>query len=175
MGNNSIGKHINVEIKNNNNVLKSEENLMQKEFIKNIDISAKERKNDKFKGKTDWFKLSLIALIIIFISITMYGIKSIKSSIGINQEQKWEYKTMKILPETSNSRTGEGSANINTITPSEEQLNELGGDGWELVSSYLEMETAYPNFGNDKYVTGLQPNVRPQRLVLLLKRPVKGK
>jgi hypothetical protein len=32
------------------------------------------------------------------------------------------------------------------------------------------METAHPNFGNSEYVTGLQPNIRPQRVVLVLRR-----
>jgi len=48
------------------------------------------------------------------------------------------------------------------------------GDGilLELVDSYLEMETVHPNFGDSRYVTGLQPNVRPQRLVLIFERPI---
>jgi hypothetical protein len=41
-----------------------------------------------------------------------------------------------------------------------------------IVGSYLEIETAYPNFGDSKYVTGLQPNVRPQRLVLVLRHRI---
>ncbi len=52
----------------------------------------------------------------------------------------------------------------------EEMLNKLGSEGWELSSSYLEMETAWVNFGKNEYVTGLQPNIRPQRVVLVFKR-----
>ena len=40
------------------------------------------------------------------------------------------------------------------------------------IRVYLEMETAFPNSGSAKYVTGPQPNVRPQRLVLILQRRV---
>lgn len=57
-----------------------------------------------------------------------------------------------------------------SVTPSQDELSKLGAEGWELVGSYLEMETAFPNFGNAGYVTGLQPNVRPQRAVLIFRR-----
>lgn len=60
----------------------------------------------------------------------------------------------------------------NQITVNDAQLNALGLQGWELTGSYLEMETAFPNFGNSDYVSGLKDNVRPRRLVLMLKRPV---
>jgi hypothetical protein len=42
-----------------------------------------------------------------------------------------------------------------------------------LATSYLEMETSHPNFGNDTYVTGLQANIRPQRAILIFKRVIK--
>ncbi|MEN9271477.1 MAG: hypothetical protein Q6L49_12025, partial [Thermostichales cyanobacterium HHBFW_bins_127] len=59
-----------------------------------------------------------------------------------------------------------------TINVDPKQLAEMGAAGWELAGTFLEMETAFPNFGNAEYVTGLQPNVRPQRLVLIFKRPI---
>lgn len=59
------------------------------------------------------------------------------------------------------------------VNPTEIALNKLGSEGWLLVISYLELETAYPNFGDYKYVTGLQPNIRPQRAILLFKRYMK--
>ena len=144
------------------------------EIIKNTN-SSKDKMNKKPKKKIEWFKILLTILLVILISTIAYGIISIKASIGVTQEQKWEYKTVNITPSANNSRTGTGASEYNAITPSETQLNTLGGEGWELVSSYLEMETAYPNFGDEKYVTGIQPNIRPQSVVLLFKRPVNVK
>jgi hypothetical protein len=59
------------------------------------------------------------------------------------------------------------------VNPTEIELNKLGSEGWVLVISYLELETAYPNFGDYKCVTGLQPNIRPQRAILVFKRYMK--
>jgi len=53
------------------------------------------------------------------------------------------------------------------------QLTSLGSQGWELVSSYLEMETSYVNFGKNEYVTGIQPNIRPQSVICIFKRKSK--
>lgn len=86
---------------------------------------------------------------------------------------RWEYRTVTIHADVSNRREGDGAGAFGSVTPGDEALNVLGADGWELVTSYLEMETAWVNFGNSRYVTGLQPNVRPQRAVLLFRRVVR--
>lgn len=83
---------------------------------------------------------------------------------------KWEYKTLKLLPEQKVERVDKDAFSYATIAMNEETLARMGADGWELVSSALEMETAFPNFGKSEYVTGLQTNVRPQALLLLFKR-----
>lgn len=88
---------------------------------------------------------------------------------GCQSNQKWEYKLLTVSSQVY-SRTGTDALKSTTATPSESELNKLGSEGWELVASYLEMETAHPNFGNESYVTGLQPNIRPQRAVLIFKR-----
>lgn len=91
-------------------------------------------------------------------------------SSGLNLlPAKFEYKTVAFQSEGRN-RSGSEAQLFSTVTPDDATLASIGIDGWEIVSSYLEMETAFPNFGSSLYVTGLQPNVRPQRLVLLLKR-----
>jgi hypothetical protein len=51
------------------------------------------------------------------------------------------------------------------------ELDSLGSAGWELVSTYLEMETAFFNFGKSDLHTGIKENVRPQAVVALFKRP----
>lgn len=102
-------------------------------------------------------KLALILIIVLSFSL-----------IGCNS--KWEYKTVKVFTSESNSRTGTGAVKYSSINISEEKLNEYGKDGWELVNTYLEMETAFPNFGDGKYVTGIRTNIRPQLLVLIFKK-----
>ncbi|MEN3333530.1 MAG: hypothetical protein V7641_2895 [Blastocatellia bacterium] len=82
---------------------------------------------------------------------------------------KFEYAIVQLGSE-SNERTGAAAMKFATIKVEESRLTSMGDEGWELVSSWLEMETAYPNFGKEEYVTGLQPNIRPQRAVLLFKR-----
>ncbi len=98
----------------------------------------------------------------------MHGLSMIILA-GCQSAPKWEYKVVYVLNEGYN-RTGSEALKYSTVTPDEASLNKLGDDGWELVSSYLEMETAYPNFGSSDYVTGIQPNIRPQRVVLIFKR-----
>lgn len=82
---------------------------------------------------------------------------------------KYEYRTLEFKT-SAFDKTGSGAVDAATVTPGQAELNELGIGGWEVVGTYLEMETAWPNFGDSQYVTGLQPNVRPQRLVVILKR-----
>jgi hypothetical protein len=84
---------------------------------------------------------------------------------------KWEYKTTYVLAGGA-SRTGEEAVKFSAVSLSDEEFSALGKQGWELVTSFLEMETSFVNFGDDKYVTGLQPNVRPQRAVFIFKRRI---
>jgi Domain of unknown function (DUF4177) len=86
-------------------------------------------------------------------------------------EPRYEYKVV-VLQASNLSRTGEDAMKASSVNVDEKELSKLGSQGWELVGSFLENETAYPNFGDDKYVTGLQTNVRPQRLVLLLRHRI---
>ncbi|TAL60234.1 MAG: hypothetical protein EPN88_16235 [Bacteroidetes bacterium] len=104
---------------------------------------------------------------IIFISLLLIVI------IGCQDNTKWEYKVYSISPEQTFERTGLQALKATQITISESELNKLGGEGWELSTSFLELETAHPNFGNSEYITGLQPNIRPQRLVMIFKRIAK--
>jgi hypothetical protein len=45
----------------------------------------------------------------------------------------------------------------------------LGNEGWKLVDVFEIIEIVHPNFGNDDYVTGLQPNVRTSTVNFVLK------
>jgi hypothetical protein len=83
----------------------------------------------------------------------------------------WEYRVV-TLDATTHDKNGQNALATNSIKPVEADMDELGKVGWELVSSYVETETSYPNFGGEKFVTGIQPNVRPMQVVLLYKRHV---
>ena len=87
--------------------------------------------------------------------------------------ERWEYKVVPVMAE-GHDRTGSAALRVSSATPDSQAISKLGDEGWDLVASYLEMETSYPNFGSAQYVTGLQPNVRPQRVVLLFKRRKRG-
>jgi len=81
----------------------------------------------------------------------------------------WEYKLFTIGAPT-HERTGPNALASNEIIVDEKKLNEFGSAGWELTSTWLEPETSFPNMSDNKYVTGIQSNVRPSRAVLLFRR-----
>jgi hypothetical protein len=78
---------------------------------------------------------------------------------------EWEYSVNFALPDPQPDRKNAGAYTGTSITPKKEDLEKLGVEGWELVGTYLETETAYPIFEKN-----ISVNVRPQRLVLLFKR-----
>jgi len=85
---------------------------------------------------------------------------------------KWEYQTLQVFAETQDNIFDENLKKLSykTIPDISNKINSLGTSGWELVTVYLEHETAHPNFGKEDFVTGIQPNVRPQTLVCIFKR-----
>ncbi len=85
----------------------------------------------------------------------------------VSCKPKWEYKVVSVKPSDATK------FQPNRFFISETTLNTYGKDGWELVDVYEQTETVHPNFGNDQYVTGLQPNIRTLELGLLFKREVK--
>jgi len=110
--------------------------------------------------KLSVFFSGFIALFIFLILILHYP---------SNPTTLWEYKTIRIYG-SGYSREGSEAFRYSSIFVSEDELNKLGNEGWELVSTVLEMETAFPNFGNSSYVAGIQPNIRPQCLICVFKR-----
>lgn len=109
----------------------------------------------------------------VIIALLVLGLGLLSWSVFKPQpKQKYEYKVINYLTE-SNQRSGEGALKFSYINISEAEIASMGAEGWELVGTFLEMETAFTNFGKPEYVTGLQPNVRPQRAVLIFKRQAK--
>lgn len=80
--------------------------------------------------------------------------------------QKWQYRTL-VAPGLNIGDFSQKPVNI-----PQAKLDSLGDEGWELVDVYTGIETVHPNFGNEKYVTGLQPNTRTADVYYVFKRPV---
>lgn len=79
----------------------------------------------------------------------------------------WQYRVLYVPAPKAPNETGV------TIKVDEAAMAAVGGDGWELVSSYEEYNTVFPNFSQDqKIVTGIESNVRPTQLVLIFKKPL---
>lgn len=78
------------------------------------------------------------------------------ASCGSKNEQ-WEYKVVKVA-----GHDAEIAADFGTLVFADQtaMLNKMGKEGWELVSAYTETGTAFPNFGNFEYVTGIRDNTR---------------
>lgn len=119
-------------------------------------------------------KLTLLSIFIALIIFT-----------SCQNKIKWEYKTVyydaeKI--EAADKSYAKGSdffkrtVSSTSVVPSDSTLNKFGVEGWEIATSYLEMETVFPNLlASGDGVNGLQPNTRPQRLVVIFKRPSQSK
>jgi hypothetical protein len=114
---------------------------------------------------------ALVALTIVNQSQMIDAVEKVAREIRDTREARYEYKVVSYATDAP-SRTGDDAMKYASVTPDESALTSLGSAGWEVVASYLEVETAFPNFGRSDYVTGLQPNVRPQRLVIILRRRV---
>ena len=92
-------------------------------------------------------------------------------SCGSKNEQ-WEYKVVKVA-----GTDAEVMADFGTLVFADQtsMLNKMGKEGWELVSTYTETGTSFPNFGNSEYVTGLRTNTRTVVVNFVFKRISDGK
>ncbi len=81
--------------------------------------------------------------------------------------KKWEYRVVKVQGHATDSmqdfRSCEQNEGLLTQT-----LNQYRD--WELVSTTTEIETVHPNYGNDKYVTGIQPNTRTCSVIFIFRK-----
>lgn len=84
----------------------------------------------------------------------------------------WEYKRV-VFPSNGEGRIGPGALRYSTVPLDEKLLSQLGAEGWEMVGTYLEMETAFPNLDENERPKNFQSNVRPQSLTVLFKRPAR--
>ena len=89
-------------------------------------------------------------------------------TLTISCANKWEYKTIQINANASI----DANADVEELTfdAPENELNKLGEEGWELAGVYTNTQTVFPNFGDDKYVTGIRTNTRTSVITFVLKR-----
>jgi hypothetical protein len=88
------------------------------------------------------------------------------SFVLLSCSDKWEYKMVSVKGKEQETAKFES----NRFEVTDESLNMFGKDGWELVGIFEKTETVHPNFGNDQYVSGLQPNVRTAEINFVFKR-----
>lgn len=106
----------------------------------------------------------IILLILLGLAFPYFG--------ALRPVPKWEYKKVTFSSQ-GHERIGAGALKYSSIEIDENLLNLMGKEGWEMVGSHLEMETAFPNLGKEDYIAGIHPNIRPQSLVVLFKRPAR--
>lgn len=82
--------------------------------------------------------------------------------------QTWEYEVVKVVGENAKSYA---KFNPLVFDDQKDMLNKMGKEGWELVSTYTEIATVFPNWGNDKVVNGIRDNVRTSVMHFVFKRP----
>lgn len=84
----------------------------------------------------------------------------------------WEYKVVKVAGKPAETLADYGALVYGDQTA---MLNKMGKEGWELVSTYTETATAFPNFGDASYVTGIRDNTRTSVVNFVFKRQSDGK
>jgi len=93
---------------------------------------------------------------------------------------RWEYTYVSVPARSAKYTTlkadREGHDAMSAAQIDREKLKSLTEDmtkgGWELAGTAMEIETAFPNFGKDEYVTGLRENVRPQALLMVFRKAI---
>jgi hypothetical protein len=93
---------------------------------------------------------------------------------------RWEYTYVSVPARsaryTSLKADREGHDAMSAAQIDRDKLKSLTEDmtkgGWELAGTALEIETAFPNFGKDEFVTGLRENVRPQALLMVFRKAI---
>lgn len=139
-------------------------------FFTSLENTNMETQNNTLNYIFGTITTGLLLIIVAFLAWNTLTSKSIKYEYKVLSVQaQFSSKTEEStgLNELNNSKLGATSVNLK-----DEELNILGSENWELVATFLEIETTHPNYGNGAYVTGLQPNIRPQKVVMIFKRPL---
>ena len=90
----------------------------------------------------------------------------------ISQRVIWEYKVIS----SNNYYDGDDTKRSPSFNDPDFMLFKMGREGWELVSTYTEIATAFPNFDwRDNYISGIRSNTRTTVVYFVFKRPKSGK
>jgi len=101
-------------------------------------------------------KNTILSLVILFIFIAC--------------SNNWEYKIVTVI---GTEQSSYGNMRAKSFYIPDDDFNKLGKEGWELVDIFEIIETAHPNFGDERYVSGIQPNVRTAELNFVFKRKIR--
>lgn len=80
---------------------------------------------------------------------------------------QWEYKTVEVEGTLEESH---GDYFDRSFPQDDELLNEMGANGWELVSSYPLIETVYPDLGRERLVIHTKSNTRTKAIRYVFKK-----
>ena len=111
----------------------------------------------------------LKSCIYLLLSIMLVSCKTeIKESSTEPKIQTWEYEVVKVVGEDAKSY-----AKFNPLVYDDQKdmLNKMGKEGWELVSTYTEIATVFPNWGHSNSCLGIRDNVRTNVINFVFKRP----
>ncbi len=136
------------------------QNLRAKPMFSNNPSNDMAQSNNSFLNTAQGYILIGLACVI----IGLLAWNTVKS------KPKFTYKVINVQAQFDKGKTTNSDLNTTSVNLKDEELSLLGNDGWELVGTFLEEETTHPNYGNSSYVTGLQPNIRPQRAVMIFKK-----
>ena len=92
--------------------------------------------------------------------------------VSCNKNTPWEYKVVKVAGKPAEELADYGPLVYGDQTA---MLNKMGKEGWELVSTYTETATSFPNFGSSEFVTGIRTNTRTCVVNFVFKRQSDGK
>ena len=91
-------------------------------------------------------------------------------------EKKYEYKVVKVEPDNDfGAITMDVDPYPNSFKDQTQMLNKMASQGWELVDTYTEIMTRFPNFGKEEYVTGIRTNTKTSAINFIFKRVIKEK
>ena len=95
--------------------------------------------------------------------------KSEKIQPPTTQAKEWEYRVVKV---PGHYYIISSKQDLYPCEQDEDELTQTLNQyrDWELVGTTMEIETVHPNYGNDDYVTGLQPNTRTCSVILIFRK-----
>lgn len=113
----------------------------------------------------------LLKIIAVILGLTVVILAVFLWIFCCNQTGEYRYKVVTVDVEKGSAAYGGDEEHAHYSISAIAIENHLRSYGdWELVDVIEEIETVHPNFGNDQYVTGLQPNVRICKIHLVLRQ-----